>query len=933
MKKMTTEKKFIQTASLIIFTLLLMTGRVAAQPAVFADSCKDIIKTQLHKEAAMAASAQRIPDNRDDWERYRLQLKQQIMEKAGVTVDHQLPLDLRELKSRDMIGYTVKNIIFQTRPGIYATAALYMPKGSGPFPAAVVMMGHSRNGRMSEKYQQVGHTLAMNGYVSINIDPWGTGERASVYGDFEYHGANLGASLMNVGETLLGMQVADNMRAIDLLCSLPCVDANRIGATGSSGGGNQTMWLTILDDRVQASVPVVSVGTFESYVMCHNCICELLPDGLSLTEEAGALGLVAPRALRLCNAFLEENKAFLPSEMFRTYKNLRPVYGLYDADEKLSYFIADITHGYWPEFREAMLGWFDLHLKGIGTGAPKKEKIVPPFFPEDEQMSFAPGQRDPLVVTTAAYCRTKGKNLRAAMLAVKKFDVEATKNELARILKLAADPGIVKVNRLPALQNWERAAIETSFGTVIPVLYRAPTGKDKKYVIACSISGKAGINPSLYDEARLQGAGIMLIDLWGTGEGTSRQPIPYIVNSEHVNIAAQSQFHTLSRAALWLGKRVMGIWVNELEMAIRYLTEVCEASEIQVIADRETGVAALFMATRNNAVTHLELTDSPVSYLFDERVGIDFFTMAAHIPNILKWGDISLAAGLSGKHITFVNPVTMSGRPLSASEKDAFAKEYANMRKACGQKGSLTFKSKTIRLFNGKNLDGWYTYLKDRGRDSDPNKVFTVRNGLLRISGEEWGCITTNEEYENYVIEIEYKTGTRMFEPRLGRAFDSGLLIHSTGEDGMYAQAWMYSIEANIIDGGCGDFIIVVPGNNDAGYSITTTAKQVPGVVGLDYDPNADTVTVTDTANKRINRIGRDHAWEDVANFRDKTGVEKPPGEWNIMKCVAQKDTITIYLNGQLVNRAWNVTPSKGRIQIQSEGAEYFFKRIDLTLL
>jgi hypothetical protein len=108
-------------------------------------------------------------------------------------------------------------------------------------------------------------------------------------------------------------------------------------------------------------------------------------------------------------------------------------------------------------------------------------------------------------------------------------------------------------------------------------------------------------------------------------------------------------------------------------------------------ADKETGIAALFLAALNNDITGLELSDTPVSYLFDQREGIDYFSMAIHVPNILQWGDISLAAGLSGKNITFTNPVTMSGRTLTRNEKDAFAKEYANVRKSCGQKSNVIF--------------------------------------------------------------------------------------------------------------------------------------------------------------------------------------------------------------------------------------------------
>src|SRR5665647_2210268 len=81
--------------------------------------------------------------------------------------------------------------------------------------------------------------------------------------------------------------------------------------------------------------------------------------------------------------------------------------------------------------------------------------------------------------------------------------------------------------------------------------------------------------------------------------------------------------------------------------------------------------------------------------------------------------------------------------------------------------------SKTINLFNGKNLDGWYTFIQNRGRNIDPKKVFTVHDGLIRISGEEWGCITTNEEYGDYKLVVEFKWGNQTYAPRLDNARDN----------------------------------------------------------------------------------------------------------------------------------------------------------------
>ena len=648
-------------------------------PKVFDAANPRLAGPELMKEAGIMASAHQIPDSKAQWEEYRKQLKQKVMEKAAVVIDHQLPLNYKELNTREREGYTVKNIMFQSHPGVYAVATLYVPKGNGPFPAALLMMGHYTSGRVSEEPQKIGAALALNGYVSLNIDPFGSGERATAHFKPEYHGGNLGASLMNTGKTLMGMQIVDNMRAIDLLCSLPYVDKNKIGATGCSGGGNQTMWLSALDERVSVSVPVVSVGTFESYVMNSNCICELLPDGLTLTEAAGLLGLVAPRPLKICTALQEEIKAFLPVEMFRTYKNLRPVYDMYDANEKLTYFLADVTHGYKHEFVEAMLGWFDLYLKGKGTGAPRYITEQFHFFPVNEAIAFESGKRDPLVQTIADYCRTNGARLRTEMLAAKKIDVEAKKKELALLLRLSPDAKIEKVERFAAAQNWERLVIETSFGSAIPVLYRAPTGKENIFIIACDIQGKNGVNPEIYSPSRLQGAGVVLLDLFGTGESYSE------------NATQKNNFHDMSRGMMWLGKRSLGQWVAELEMVVRYLTDEQGATAITIHAGKETGLAALFLATLNDRLTGLELSNTPVSYQFDQPEGLDFFTMAIHLPGILQWGDVSLAAALSGKDITFINPVTMSGKPLSQPEKNAFQKEFAAMRKLCRQKGNTFF--------------------------------------------------------------------------------------------------------------------------------------------------------------------------------------------------------------------------------------------------
>ena len=233
-----------------------------------------------------------------------------------------------------------------------------------------------------------------------------------------------------------------------------------------------------------------------------------------------------------------------------------------------------------------------------------------------------------------------------------------------------------------------------------------------------------------------------------------------------------------------------------------------------------------------------------------------------------------------------------------------------------------------IKLFNGKNLSGWYTFLKGRGRNNDPKKVFTVQKGLIRISGEEWGCITTNDEYENYKLLVEFKWGDLNFAPRTDNARDSGVLLHSTGNDGDYSGIWMHSIECQLIEGGTGDLLVVGDGSD----KFSLTCPVAPEKQGSSYvfQPSGNPVTIN---GGRINWFGRDPEWKDVKGFRGLKDVEKSIKKWNKMECIVKGKEIFIYLNGTLVNHAIDAKPAKGHIQIQSESAEILFKRIEITLL
>ncbi len=236
--------------------------------------------------------------------------------------------------------------------------------------------------------------------------------------------------------------------------------------------------------------------------------------------------------------------------------------------------------------------------------------------------------------------------------------------------------------------------------------------------------------------------------------------------------------------------------------------------------------------------------------------------------------------------------------------------------------------ARKIELFNGKNLDGWYTFIKGKGKNTDANHVFGVQKGNIVISGEEFGCITTNDEYENYKLLVEYRWGERTFDPRVEKARDSGVLIHSTGDDGGYSGTWMFSIECQLIEGGTGDLLVVGDGTDR--FSITCPVEPEKQNGSYRFSPAGKPVTIN---GGRINWFGRDAGWKDVKGFRGADDLEKPVGKWNRMECIARGNEILVYLNGTLVNRAMDVKPQKGKIQIQSEGAEILIRKVILTPL
>jgi len=254
-----------------------------------------------------------------------------------------------------------------------------------------------------------------------------------------------------------------------------------------------------------------------------------------------------------------------------------------------------------------------------------------------------------------------------------------------------------------------------------------------------------------------------------------------------------------------------------------------------------------------------------------------------------------------------------------------------------------------IKLFNGRDLSGWTTWLVDAKRE-DPRGVYSVRDGMIRISGDGFGYLSTAWAYRDYRLVAEVKWGTQNFRTRKGMARDSGIFLHSVGPEGnsydcgwgsrrrntggdVSSGAYKAAIECQVMEGGFGDLLLIHGRYADERHvPISATARVVERRVAGDYanyqfDPKAHARALSSGA---IAWREKDTAWQDVPGFRGQNDVESPHGEWTRVECRCVGDRVTISVNGERVNEACDVFPAAGKILLQCEGSEIFFRKIEL---
>lgn len=288
------------------------------------------------------------------------------------------PLNARIFGRVEHENYSVEKVYFESYPDFFVAGNLYRPRGKdGPFPGVLSPHGHWSRGRLNHTERGSVPARAINlarqGYVVLTYDMVGYGDTRQVSHSFAAD------SLSQLwGINLLGLQLWDSIRALDLLASLPDVDTTRLGITGASGGATQTLMLTAADraDRIKVTAPVNMISTR----MQGGSLCENAP-GLRLNTfnvELAALG--APRPM-LMVANTHDWTVMTPKV---EYPLMKSFYELYEAEDRLGMAYFDYRHNYNKASRNAVYPWLARWLKKADH--PETYQEEPVTVEDDEDL-------------------------------------------------------------------------------------------------------------------------------------------------------------------------------------------------------------------------------------------------------------------------------------------------------------------------------------------------------------------------------------------------------------------------------------------------------------------------------------------------------------------------------------------------------------------
>lgn len=636
--------------------------RVAAQPVAAPRAGDDPAMTEYFKRetAKLSGSGLGGIHSLADWQAKRAEWRREAAEMLGLDPLPQRT-DLKPVITGTLDGgtFTVEKLYFQSRPHLYVTANLYVPKGlKQPAPAILYLCGHTEvatNGVSygnKTAYQHHAVWFARNGYVCLIID-------TLQYGEIEGHHAGTyseGAWWWNSrGYTPAGVETWNAMRALDYLASRPEVDATRLGVTGRSGGGAYSWFLAALDDRVKVIAPVAGLTDLENYVVDgtveDHCDCMFLVNTYRWDYPLLA-ALSAPRPLLLANT--DTDAHFPLSGVLRTYEQVKRIYGLCQASTNLGLVIGPGPHADTQNLQVPVFRWCNLHLKhenpliesaAVKLFSPQQLQVLT-RIPADQinttiEHSFVPqATPPPPPATPETWRHWRGQWM--TRLAEKCFAGWPNEASPPPVRRVYSD----SVGEV-AFEAYEIQS-QPSVTLRLDLARKAGPAAPRRLVL------RIADVPVADRSTTVSGAGARVGETrqaFGTDEDVRR-----LINEVETNNVAYAVFFPrgltapglpskaetqIRRRFMLLGQTLDGMRVWDIRRAVQSLRSLngLDRAPLEIEAQDTPGVDALYASLFEPGVEGLDLRDIPSSHMD----GPDYL-------NVLKYLDIPEAAAMAAEH-------------------------------------------------------------------------------------------------------------------------------------------------------------------------------------------------------------------------------------------------------------------------------------------
>ena len=336
----------------------------------------DVFLSQIRKAERLLSLAddRRRYSSVDDIRKAGKAAKEFFLEAIGGIPCDDSELDARVVGEIKRERYTIRKVVYQSLDKFYVTSNLYVPnKLDGRAPAILLCMGHARAGKGYENYRSAADLLVRNGFIVFAFDPPGQGERLNLidrrsgvqkvrWGTREH--SWLGLLSVLSGGCIARYFIRDAQRGIDYLSSLPEVDMSRIGVTGISGGGTQSSYLALVEERISAAAPGCYVTERLEYMKKFHAhdgeqnIFGHIPAGFNYCDYFINF---APKPLLLQGVAYD----FFPIEgLLKTYEIVRSVYSQLGVEERCRIFVDDTVHGFSRSLRKETLRFFSEFFTG-----------------------------------------------------------------------------------------------------------------------------------------------------------------------------------------------------------------------------------------------------------------------------------------------------------------------------------------------------------------------------------------------------------------------------------------------------------------------------------------------------------------------------------------------------------------------------------------